>query len=50
MKAFACMLLLSLVIGACVAFCYRRDIQDFQSYTKQNLQPNLRGYGHDLAE
>lgn len=50
MKAFAIFMILSLLFGSCVAFCYREEIDDFQTYTRQNLQPNLRGYGHDLAE
>lgn len=49
MRGLAIILLLSIVIGSCVTFCYRDDIADFQAYTKKNLQPDLRGYGDDLA-
>jgi hypothetical protein len=50
MKTLAFMLLLSLLIGACVAFCYRREIEDFQAYTKENLQPKIRGNGQAVEQ
>lgn len=50
MRNFAIMLILSLAISSCIAFCYRREVKDdIQAYSKKYLLPDMRGYGNDLA-
>lgn len=50
MKRLVVLLLLPLFLFGYIAMCRKKDIRDAQTYIQKNLQPNLRGYGKDLAE